>query len=416
MTERNYTLYCVEDGEDVEENYTLKCPRGHNGLLRARYRSEQLHIGPERNVFRFREWLPVTRTFDCKAGPVTFRSEVLSKELGLRNLWIGFTGYYPERGAFAVSGSFKELEALPTYARLGDFSDDSVVVASAGNTARAFAEIGNAIGRKCVIVVPEGARDGITVTGDRGYATLLAVKGDYADAISVADRISCRPGFVCEGGARNIARRDGMGTVMLDGAVAMGRLPDHYFQAVGSGTGGIAAWEAAMRLIGDGRFGTRLPHLELAQNEPFVPMAKAWNAGRRNILPEDLGHVNDVFEVYADVLTNRKPPYSMAGGVFDAMTATGGRFHSVSNSEARSAEKLWNSIESSAPNPAASVALASLIKAVENGDIDPESHILLNMTGGGLERSREDFDMQRIEAKATLDPNVPDSELTELIG
>ncbi len=40
MAERNYTLYCVEDGEEVEENYTLKCPRGHNGLLRAKYRSE----------------------------------------------------------------------------------------------------------------------------------------------------------------------------------------------------------------------------------------------------------------------------------------------------------------------------------------------------------------------------------------
>lgn len=415
MTERNYTLYCVENGEEVDENYTLTCPHGHNGLLRARYRSRQLHVGPEKNEFRFKEWLPVTRTFDCRTGPVTFRSEALSRELGLKNLWIGFTGYYPERGAFAVSGSFKELEALPTYSRLGDFSGDSVVVASAGNTARAFAEIGNAIGRKCVIVVPEGAKDRMAVTEDRGYATLFAVKGDYADAISVADRISAMDGFVPEGGARNIARRDGMGTVMLDGTVTMGRLPDHYFQAVGSGTGGIAAWEAAMRLIDDGRFGTALPRLELSQNEPFTPMAKAWNAGRRDILPEDLGHTDDVFGVYADVLTNRKPPYSMAGGVFDAMAATDGRFRSVTNAEARSAEKLWNSIESSAPNPAASVALASLVKAVENGDLDPESYILLNMTGGGLERSMEDFGMQRIKVAAVLERDVADEELAELV-
>lgn len=414
--ERSYSLYCVENGEEVEERYTLSCPNGHKGLLRARYKAKRLTVGPERNVFRFRDWLPVSRTFECRAGPVTFRSEPLSRELGLSDLWIGFTGYYPERGAMAVSGSFKELEALPTYARLSDFSDDSVVVASAGNTARAFAEIGNEIGRRCVVVVPEGAADGMTVTEDRGFAAVLAVRGDYADAIAVADRISSMSGYVPEGGARNIARRDGMGTVMLDGAVSIGRLPDHYFQAVGSGTGGIAAWEASMRLIGDGRYGERLPRLELAQNEPFVPMAKAWNAGRREITAEDLGDEKDVFEVYADVLTNRKPPYSMAGGVYDAMAATDGRFHTVTNAEARSAEKLWNSMESSAPNPAASVALASLIKAVEEGSVDTGSCIFLNMTGGGIERSREDFDMARIEPKAVLDADASADEIMEVLA
>ena len=414
--ERSYSLYCVENGEEVEERYTLSCPNGHKGLLRARYKAKRLTVGPERNVFRFRDWLPVSRTFECRAGPVTFRSEALSRELGLSDLWIGFTGYYPERGAMAVSGSFKELEALPTYARLSDFSDDSVVVASAGNTARAFAEIGNEIGRRCVVVVPEGAAGGMTVTEDRGFATVLAVRGDYADAIAVADRISSMSGYVPEGGARNIARRDGMGTVMLDGAVSIGRLPDHYFQAVGSGTGGIAAWEASMRLIGDGRYGERLPRLELAQNEPFVPMAKAWNAGRREITAEDLGDEKDVFEVYADVLTNRKPPYSMAGGVYDAMAATDGRFHTVTNAEARSAEKLWNSMESSAPNPAASVALASLIKAVEEGSVDTGSCIFLNMTGGGIERSREDFDMARIEPKAVLDADASADEIMEVLA
>ncbi len=62
-----------------------------------------------------------------------------------------------------------------------------------------------------------------------------------------------------EGGAKNVARRDGMGTVMLDAAVTMKEMPDDYFQAIGSGTGGIAAWEASMRLRDDGRFGKHCP-------------------------------------------------------------------------------------------------------------------------------------------------------------
>lgn len=413
---RNYTLFCVENGERVEENYTLDCPNGHNSLLRAEYVNKQLNVGTEKNIFRFKDWLPVSNTFDCKAGPVTFRSEKLSKELGLKNLWVCFTGYYPERNAYAVSGSFKELEALPTYARLKDFSDDSIVIASAGNTARAFAEIGNKIGRKCVIVVPEKAANGITVTEDNGMATLISVKGDYSDAISVANRISSADGYVPEGGAKNIARRDGMGTVMLDGTVTAGRLPDHYFQGVGSGTGGIAAWEAAMRLVNDGRFGCKLPKLELSQNEPFTPMKKAWDAGRRNITPEDLGNKEDVFEVYADVLTNRTPPYSVCGGVFDAMTACNGRFHSADNNEAKSAENLWNSIEGASPNPAASVALATLIKAVDEKLVDPSSCIMLNMTGGGIERAREDYDMARIQTAASVNTDISDRELMEILS
>jgi cysteate synthase len=59
---------------------------------------------------------------------------------------------------------------------------------------------------------------------------------DYTDAINLAGRIVKLPGMVPEGGARNVARRDGMGTMMLDAAVTIGKMPDHYFQAVGSGT------------------------------------------------------------------------------------------------------------------------------------------------------------------------------------
>ena len=106
--------------------------------------------------------------------------------------------------------------------------------------------------------------------------TLIAVKGDYYDAIQIAEKMQSLPGFAAEGGARNIARRDGMGTVMLDAAVKLGQIPKHYFQAVGSGTGGISAWEAGLRLREDGRFGSNLPRLHLAQNLPNAPIYNAW--------------------------------------------------------------------------------------------------------------------------------------------
>ena len=367
-------------------------------------------------MFKFYDWLPVRSTLETESEPVVFRSERLSKELGLDDLWIGFTGYYPERGGRVRSCTFKEMEALPTYARLRDNGGGTAIVASAGNTARAFAQTANDIGNPCVVVVPERSRDRLSITNDRGFARLFTVPGDYADAIQMVDRVTALMGYVPEGGARNVARRDGMGTVMLAGAVAMGRIPDHYFQAVGSGTGGISAWEASMRLIGDGRFGDKLPILDLAQNSPFTPMAKAWNAGRREITEEDLGRQrDDVAEVFADVLTNRKPPYSMAGGVYDAMKACDGRFREVTNDEARSAERFWMSIENARPDPAASVALASLIKAVEEGDIGRTEKVFLNMTGGGLDRAREELGMETIKPEGTLRPDMGDDEIRGVV-
>src|SRR6202011_2859527 len=77
--------------------------------------------------------------------------------------------------------------------------------------------------------------------------------GTYDDAIGLARRLATREGCVAEGGVRNVARRDGMGTIMLSAVEAIGALPDVYVQAVGSAAGALAAHEAALRLIGDGR-------------------------------------------------------------------------------------------------------------------------------------------------------------------
>jgi len=411
-----YRLICLEGGEFVDDDYRLRCDR-HSGLLRAEYDAVRLDVKRMNGVFKFYDWLPVASIIDTDAAPVAFRNTELSRELGLKDLLIAFTGYYPERGAFVRSCSFKEMEALPTMARIRDAKKGTVVVASAGNTGRAFAHISNVVGMNSVIVVPERSADRIWVPDDRGYSKLMTVKGDYADSIAVSERISSMKGFVPEGGARNIARRDGMGTVMLESVISMGKMPDYYFQAVGSGTGAISAWEASMRLVADGRFGTKLPELHLSQNDPFMPMKNAWDDGRRSIEKKDMENAErNISEVYADVLTNRNPPYSPVGGLFDAMTACGGMIYGVTNEEAKAAERLWSEFESAVPDPAASVALASLIKAIGKGTIDKNRTVMLNMTGGGQNLVHKDVTMTRIERFAAVDANVSDDELRRVIN
>ncbi|HLB71070.1 MAG TPA: cysteate synthase [Candidatus Methanoperedens sp.] len=411
-----YHLVC-SGCNDVYFDDRMKCVRD-SALLRTFYSKRQIELKNVSGMGRFHDWLPVNKIITSDAGPVTYKSTELAAELGLNNLHICFNGYWPEKGAFIKTCSFKELEAFPTVERTRG-SGRSLVLASAGNTARAFAHASALTGIDVYIVVPASAKPRMWLPEEPTDSIHLIQMGkncDYTDSIHLAERLSSLPGMQPEGGARNVARRDGMGTVMLDAAFSMNRMPDHYFQAIGSGTGGIAAWEASLRLLEDGRFGMRLPELHLSQNLPFAPMYNAWKAGRREII-KDLDMPNPkklIHEMYADILSNREPPYFIGGGVYDALCSTNGTMYGISNSDARTAQQLFESYEGIDIFPPAAVAVASLIEAVNNQKVEAEDYILLNITGGGVKRLEMDYRMYRIEpAVHAENASVP---LEEIIG
>ena len=411
-----YLLRCPGCGRSFPDRYTLDCPSGCDTLLRTVYAERRLTLRNLPGIFRYKDWLPVEGHLRVDAGPVSYESVGLARELGLSHLTITFSGYWPERGAGMETCSFKELEAQPTALRLREKGAGVIQVSSAGNTGRAFCQVSGLTGTLVVVVVPTAAAGRLWTTVPAENVCLITVDGDYSDSIAFGREVCSLPGIVPEGGAKNVARRDGMGTVMLDGALAAGRLPDYYFQAVGSGTGGIAAWEAAERLVADGRFGPRLPELHLSQNLPFVPMVRAWEAGRRAIVAEDMPDAEaSIARVYADVLTNRHPPWGVRGGVSDALAASGGRMYAVANEDVRGAGRLFAETEEIDLDPAAAVAVASAARAVEEGLIDPEKRVLLNITGGGYQRAAEDLDREVVEpflsvaAGAVLDGEVRDA-------
>ena len=208
----------------------------------------------------------------------------------------------------------------------------------------------------------------------------------------------------------NIARRDGMGTKVLSAVTTIGRIPDYYFQAVGSGTGAIAAWEANMRLIDDGRYGSNLMRLMVSQNAPFVPMYDAWRADSRDMLPYDEHNARrDASIIDAKVLSNRKPPYGIAGGLYDALKATGGDVLQATNLQAQKAARLFLETEGIDIHPAPAIALATLIKEVQGRNIDRKATIMLNITGGGEARYKADKEIFYLKPSHTF-PLTPDAE------
>jgi len=407
-----FNLKCLKCGKEYGQQYRLTC-ENDDSLLRADYDEKRLELRNQPGMGRFYSWLPIQKELTTDAGPITYKSEALARELGLSNLYIGFSGYWPERGALIKTCSFKELEAYPTMQLLKESGGKAIVLASAGNTGRAFAHVSALTGTDAYIVVPDSGISQLWLPEEPTESIHLigmSPGNDYTDAINLAGRVAKLPGMIPEGGARNVARRDGMGTVMLDAAVSIGRMPDHYFQAVGSGTGGISAWEASLRLRADGRFGQKLPKLQLSQNIPFAPMYNAWQAKRREIIPElDMRDAKrEIEQTYATVLTNRAPPYGVTGGLYDALVDTDGVMYAITREEALEAKTLFESLEEIDILPPSAVAAASLLKAVKAGNVGRDDIILLNIAGGGYERLKEDFTLFKIPQVATArSPDIP---------
>lgn len=357
-------------------------------LVRTVYENRQFNLRKDLDGFyQFADWLPIKRTLSDSASPVTYKSTGLASVLGLENLYITFSGYWPEKGAVMKTCSFKETEAYSVCARLAEDNDRILVVASAGNTARAFANVCSENNIPLLVAIPEENIDALWFEKPLNDCVKVVAtpKGtDYYDAIAIGDIICGSPRFLPEGGAKNIARRDGMGTTVLSAATFIGRIPDCYFQAIGSGTGTIAAWECNLRLIEDGRYGTHKMRLYPSQNIPFTPMYDAWKAGSRELFPSTADEARQkALQITAKVLSNRKPPYSLCGGLFDALKDSGGDMETGTNEDIIRISELFEKTEGIDIHPAAAIAIAGLEHAIAAGKVSKDETIMLNITGGG---------------------------------
>ena len=401
-----------------DDGVRLDCDRPHApALLRTVYASQRLApAADEHSMARFGAWLPLGGELVTEARTAVYRSTGLAAHLGLDALWIAFNGWWPERGATLATATFKELEAVAVLGRLAPDERRTMVVASAGNTAAAFAAIASEAGVAAVIVIPLDAWAALaSLVHVAPCVRVVAVAGGtYEDAIALARRLAARDGYVAEGGVRNVARRDGMGTVMLSAVEAIGKLPDVYVQAVGSAAGALAAHEAALRLIADGRFGPRPPRLVLSQNAPFTPIHDAWV--KRAVALDECNPLDARIRqsaITATVLGNPAPPYAAYGGVREALAASDGRTYAIGNDEMANAMALFAEIEGIDIEPAPGVALASLIRAVRDGSVRPRETVLLNITGGGRKRRPR---VEREQRPALIVDRTEIDSLLELAG
>lgn len=408
-----YKLMNVATGREFEDRgWTLSDPESPTpSLVRAVYDNKMFTPRDNlRGLYRYADWLPIQRTLKRSHTPVTYHSKGLGRFLGLDNLYITFSGYNPRIGALMSTCSFKETEAFSVCARMSRKERRILVVQSAGNTARAFAQVCSDNEIPIVICVPQDCLHDLWFHGKLHPCVRLVAAPhgcDYYDAITLGDKICEDSRFFAEGGAKNVARRDGMGTTVLSAVEKTRRIPDAYFQAVGSGTGAIAAWENSMRLKEDGRFGSNTMRIYVAQNRPFTLLYDSWKAHQRALAELDPAEGRRNAEVIlAKVLSNRKPPYSLTGGLFDALEATGGDAFTASNDEIIYWILQFRNLEGYDILPAPACAVQALSQAVREGVVKKDELVMLNVTGGGMLNSMSKG-YQLKEPDLVLSPDLP---------
>lgn len=371
--------------------WILHCPAcNQKALLVSEYHEPLSFEGRNDNFFSYAKWLPYENILHLK-GPkmAAIKSEVLGNAIGLDELWLLISGFAPEIGADFMTGTFKDCEAIGVLNRVNEQTNKLLIVASAGNAGRAFLELGLRHNLPSIIVMPEQARSKVSLRTASRKAPLLVLlsSAQYPDAIRLVDKAIERfsEKLVREGGGYNVARRDSMGVPFLNAVRHMQSIPDWYVQAVGSGTGAIAAWEGAKRirksnLVKDGNM-----RLLLVQNEPFSPMVDAWRSGEREIerMNEEEARCR-LDKVRAKVLSNTTPPYAVRGGVYDSLKASGGDMCAVANEQIISAQYLAQKKLGFEICDAAGAALAGLIKSVGEELIHRDERVLLHLTGVGL--------------------------------
>ena len=412
-----YKLMNVGTGRVFEDRgWTLADPEATSpSLVRAVYENKQFTPRDDlKGLYRYAEWMPIRRTLKNSCAPVTYHSKGLGKFLGLDNLYITFSGYNPRIGAKFQTCSFKETEAFSVCARLDKKEKRTLVVQSAGNTARAFAQVCSDNDIPIVICVPFDNRHDLWFRKKLNPCVKFVASpagSDYYDAITLGDKICQDARYFAEGGAKNVARRDGMGTTLLSAVEAIGRIPDAYFQAVGSGTGAIAAWENNLRLIEDGRFGKNKMKIFVAQNKPFTLLYDSWKASRRELatLEPEVGR-HQAESILAKVLSNRKPPYSLAGGLFDALVDSRGDAFLASNDDIIYWILQFRNLEGYDIFPAPACAVQALATAVREGKVLKEDVVMLNITGGGsLSAMAKGFHL--LEPELVLSPDLSADEI-----
>jgi threonine synthase len=389
----NYHFQCTLCGDELDPRTTrYVCPKhGDEGILdtildykaiAARTSPQKISDSRDFSIWRYADLLPISDASKF-APPLQvgwtplYHSTTLGAQLGLSHLYFKDDGRNP-------TASFKDRASAFVVAKARELGVEIITTASTGNAGAALAGMSAAAKMPAVIFVPQTAPPAkiaqLLIFGSR----VMLVKGNYDQAVALCLAASKEFGWYCRNTAYNPYTVEGKKTAAFEICEQLtedeGRktkdwsAPDSIFVSVGDGNIISGLWKGLRDLAALGWI-EKMPKLMGIQAEGSAACYNAWKAGTEKITPVNAVTVAD--SISADL------PLDGVRAV-RAVRKTGGAYLTVSDDEILAAIPELARGEAIFVEPAASAAYAGLKKAVAQGLVKSDEHVVVMLTGNGL--------------------------------
>jgi threonine synthase len=360
------------------------CPlHGDEGILDVQYDYDLVgsRISPrtlaenqDYTIWRYKPLLPIAPRSQVPPLSVgytpLYRAHRLAAELGLKHVWIKDDSRQP-------TASLKDRASAIAIVKGRERGAEVITTASTGNAGAALSGLCASIGQRNIIFVPESAPPAkiaqLLVFG----STVLLVRGTYDDAYELCLQAAKEFGWYNRNTGYNPYMTEGKKTAALEICEQLGwAAPDRIFVPVGDGCiiGGLHKGLKDLMALG---WIKRMPKLMGVQAAGSAALYEAWHTGieAMQIAPIDAHTIAD--SISAGLPRDRIKALAAAH-------ETGGGYIKVTDEEILAAIPALARGSGVFAEPAGAAAHAGLIKAVADGQVDPEERLVVLVTGSGL--------------------------------
>ena len=314
-------------------------------------------------IAEYRRWLPVTDQTPVislrEGGTPLVYAEVLSKMLG-NEIWLKVEGTNP-------TGSFKDRGMTMAISKAAEDGAKAVICASTGNTSASAAAYATKAGMQPVVLVPEGKiAMGKLAQAIAHGATLLQVKGNFDDCLTLAKQLSENYPVALVNSV-NPYRIEGQKTAAFEVVDILGFAPDIHVMPVGN-AGNITAYWKGYKEYKKAFMSRSLPMMWGFQAAGAAPIVK--NKIVKN--PETIATAIRIGN-----------PASWNQAVA-ARIDSKGLIDSVTDKEILSAYRLVAAKEGVFVEPSSAAGIAGLIKKKDQKKLPKGATIVVTVTGNGL--------------------------------
>ncbi|MYU12556.1 threonine synthase [Streptomyces sp. SID8361] len=319
-------------------------------------------------IEEYRDRLPVSETTPVvtlrEGGTPLVPAQVLSERTGCE-VHLKVEGANP-------TGSFKDRGMTMAISVAKEAGAKAVICASTGNTSASAAAYAVRAGMVCAVLVPQGK----IALGKMGQALvhgakILQVDGNFDDCLTLARGLSEKYPVALVNSV-NPARIEGQKTAAFEIVDMLGDAPDIHVLPVGNAGNITAYWkgykEYAAPFADSGPHASRTPRMWGFQASGAAPIVRGEPVKEPSTIATAIRIGNPASWAFAE----------------QARDESGGLIDEVTDRQILAAYRLLAAQEGVFVEPASAASVAGLLKAAEQGLVDPGQRIVCTVTGNGL--------------------------------